>query len=184
MKGILVIVGRSGSGKSTIAKELSLYYKQPLLTFSKMGRELARKKGLSNLKEYYVSANEKEFRDELGQHLMEEISMGLQKSNFVIIDDLIYDKVVLMIRKKFLNVLIFNIEVPYEIRVKRIADRLSVTIKEAQKVEKEKADLKEAIGIENVLKNCEYILDGRKSIQELIEEFIGLVEKRNWKISS
>ena len=89
-----------------------------------------------------------------------------------------------MIRKKFLNVLIFNIEVPYEIRVKRIADRLSVTIKEAQKVEKEKADLKEAIGIENVLKNCEYILDGRKSIQELIEEFIGLVEKRNWKISS
>lgn len=170
MKSILIIVGHSGAGKSTLAKEYILCKEYPLLTFRDVGKELAIKNGFSSLGTYFNSTNTMVFKKDLGEELLKKIYDKMLKTDVLIIEGLVFWDVVLSIKNIYKNVLVVNIDTPYEIRIERIAQKLRVTLQEAYENEKSKAKLKFALGIDDVLNRADFTLDGRKPVKMLVEE--------------
>lgn len=179
MKMILIIVGHSGAGKSTVATEflqIARYNSWDLLTFAKIGKNIANKKGFSRLGEYFEGTDRNVFKRELGEELLGEISVKMKKTEYLVIEGLVYYDIVLSIKNKYKKVLVVNIDVPYEIRIERIAEKLNTTLESARKNEKNKSKLKHTIGIDKVIDCADYILDGRKSVDILVEELARLVD--------
>lgn len=175
MKKILIIVGNSGAGKSTLAREYLQHNDYPLLTFREVGRKLAVKNGFTGIGEYFDGTDLMVFKRDLGRELLKEISDKMLITDFLVIEGLIFCDIVLAVKNKYKNVLVVNIDVPYEIRIKRIAQKLSTTLEGAIENEDNKAKLKLALGMDNVLNAADFTLDGRKSVQMLVDELIELV---------
>ena len=56
------------------------------------------------------------------------------------------------------------------IRYERIAQRLSCTIEQAKKENEIKELLKDDVGIDTLIKNTDYVIDGNKSMDEVFED--------------
>lgn len=182
MKRILIITGQSGAGKSTVAKEFLQFVQDghsSLLTFGDVGKSLAIEKGFLRLGEYFEGTDTLIFKKELREALLKEISNKMQNSDFLVIEGLVYYDVVLAVKNTYKKVLIANIDVPYEIRIQRIAKKLRKTIQEAQENEKRKEKLKYTIGIDKVMECADYRLDGRKSVEEVVKE-LGQFVDSSW----
>lgn len=183
MKKILIITGYSGAGKSTVAKEFLRFAQDDspaLLTFGEVGKRLAVKNGFERLGEYFENTETVVFKEKLRRALLAEIDHKIQNTDFLVVEGLVYYDVVLAVKDTYKKVLLVKIDVPYEIRVQRIAEKLEKTIQEAQENEKRKAKLKYTIGIDKVMECADYRIDGRKPVEEVAAELVRLVEC-NWR---
>lgn len=176
MKSIVIIVGHSGAGKSTLAKEYIQYKEYPLLAFRDVGKKLAMENGFSSLGKYFEGTDTTVFKRDLGNQLLKEICDKMLKTDFLVIEGLVFFDVIVSVKNTYENVMVVNIDTPYEIRIERIAQKLGVSLQEAYENEKRKAKLKFALGIDEVLDNANYKLDGRKPVKMLVEELAHFVD--------
>ena len=159
-KNILIIAGHSGSGKSTVAKELHEKTGYELLGFSYAGRELA------NLKKF-----ESRF-PEINDYIYNCIINTVNNEGTVIVDGLASIDVLNNLFKTTYGVRIYYIETPYVERIKRMANRHGCSFDIAEKIEKSKAFGKANAGINDVLEFVDVLLDGNKSVSNLVNEII------------
>lgn len=178
MKSILIIVGHSGAGKTTLAKEYVQCKEYPLLAFRDVGKKLAMEKGFSSLGKYFDGTDTTVFKNDLGRQLLKEISEKMLKNDFLVIEGLVFFDVVVSVKNSYENVMIVNIDTPYEIRIERIAQKLGVSLQEAFENEESKARLKLTLGIDEVLESANFKVDGRKPVKILVEELERFVESK------
>ncbi len=64
------------------------------------------------------------------------------------------------------------------IRYERISQRLSITIGQAKKENEIKEHLKNEVGIDKLIENADYVIDGNKSEDEVFEATKQFIEEQ------
>lgn len=89
-------------------------------------------------------------------------------NNFIIIDGLYIDNVVKVLKKNY-NCKIMYLKTDDNIRYERISQRLYITIEQAKKENEIKERLKDDVGIDRLIENTDFIINGNKSIDNVFE---------------
>lgn len=166
MKKIYIITGRTGSGKSTLCQKLSEQFNYPLLSFASMGNKFAKSKGYNRIRECHLAMELNEFKNQMSNHLFNTVESELENNNQIIIDGLYVDTVVLKLKEKYDCTLIY-LNTDDEIRYERVAKRLSISIEQAREENQIKERLKDEVGINELIKISDYIVDGNKTPEEI-----------------
>lgn len=169
---IVVIVGDSGSGKTTVAKMLHEYYSVPLLSFSSMGKELSVMKGYSRLRDFFLNCSKEVFCSELNDYLMKRILAFSECNSCFIIEGLVSSQIIKKLKDEFRNIHVVMIRVDKSVRINRIAARLSCSIEDAMNEDAVKAKIKKALGIDEVTALSDYIVEGNQKESEIFNEFL------------
>lgn len=169
---IVVIAGDSGSGKTTIARMLHEYYSVPLLTFSSLGKELSVMKGYSRLRDFFLNSPQEIFCSELNDYLTKRILSFSEYNSCFIIEGLISSQVIRNLKNEFNNINVVTIQVDESLRIKRIAARLSCSMKDAMNENMLKAKIKKILGIDEIIALSNYIVDGNRNASEVFNEFL------------
>lgn len=177
MKKIFIITGRTGAGKSTLCQKLEEYFSYPLLSFANMGKKFANENGYNRIRECHLAMELSEFKTKISQYILNIIAEQLNTSDTVIIDGLYIDDVVSTLKENY-NCNIMYLNTDDNIRYKRISQRLSITIEQAKKENEIKERLKNEVGIERLIKNADYVINGNKSICEVFEDTKQFIEKQ------
>ncbi len=157
---ILIIAGHSGSGKSTVAKELHEKTGYELLGFSYAGCELS---SLTKFESRFA---------EINNYIYHCIINTVNNEGTAIVDGLASIDVLNDLFKTIYGVRIYYIQCPYKERIKRIANRHGCSFEIAEQIEKSKAFGKANAGINDVLEFVDVFLDGNKSTSNLVNEII------------
>lgn len=169
MKKIFIITGRTGAGKTTLCKRLEEYFNYPLLTFASMGKKFANANGYNRIRECHLAMELNEFKIKISQYILNIIDEQLENSESVLIDGLYIDDVVKILKENY-NCKMMYLQTDDNIRYERVAQRLSITIEQAKKENEIKERLKNEVGIEKIIQNADYIIDGNKSMDEVFED--------------
>lgn len=170
--GVIIIVGHTGAGKTVVASKLSEYYSVPLLTFSGLGKVLATAKGYKRLRDYFAYNPPETFKSELNSHLVKNILKHKKKNQMLIVEGLISADAIDQLRNKLDDVHVFYLDVPKEIRIERICQRLRCTVEEAEQEECLKNNIKETLGINEVIAASDYVIDGTQTVDSIIDEIV------------
>lgn len=176
MKKIFIITGRTGAGKSTLCKRLESHFNYPLLTFASMGKKFANANGYNRIRECHLAMGIEVFKREISKHILETISEQLKKCDNVIIDGLYIDDVVSTLKENY-NCKMLYLKTDDDIRYERISERLSITIEQAKEENAIKERLKDEVGIEKLIENADYLIDGNKTADEVFEDTKQYIEK-------
>lgn len=168
MKKMFIVTGRTGAGKSTLCKKLEQHFQIPLLSFAEMGKSFANKQGYHRIRQCHLSMALEEFVTKLSIHILQIIDEQINICNTIIIDGLYIAEVLKKLNQKY-DCKIIYLQVDSNIRYKRIAERLNISIQQAIEEEKIKEKLKEDVGIDEFLKKSDVIIDSEKSIDEVFE---------------
>lgn len=168
MKKIFIITGRTGAGKSTLCQRLEEYFKYPLLSFASMGKKFANSNGYNRIRECYLAMGLNEFKTKMSQYILNIINKQLSNSDIVIVDGLYIDDVIGILKENY-NCKIIYLRTNNSIRYERISQRLSIAIEEAKKENQIKERLKDEVGIDRLIENADYIINGNKSIDQVFE---------------
>lgn len=169
MKKIFIITGRTGAGKTTLCKRLEEYFNYPLLTFASMGKKFANANGYNRIRECHLAMELNEFKTKISRYILNIIDEQLENSEIVLIYGLYIDDVVRILKENY-NCKMMYLQTDDNIRYERVAQRLSITIEQAKKENEIKERLKNEVGIEKIIQNADYIIDGNKSMDEVFED--------------
>lgn len=168
MKKIYIITGRTGAGKSTLCQRLEEYFNYPLLSFASMGKKFANENGHNRIRECHLAMGLNEFKTKISQHILNIINEQLTTSDTIIVDGLYIDDVVRLLKENY-NCKMMYLKTDDNIRYERISQRLSITIEQAKKENEIKERLKDEVGIDKLIENADYIINGNKSTDEVFE---------------
>ncbi len=157
-KQIVVIIGRSGSGKTSIAKFLSKTYNCDSLGFSYAGKYIATMK---------VDSQELK---EIDEYILVCIESSVNRSGLVIVEGLASINVLLNLRKDSYNVCIIYIDTEKDERIHRIAKRENCSIERAVLIEYDKDQGKKAIGIDDVIRLADYRINGNMTFSKVKQD--------------
>lgn len=93
------------------------------------------------------------------------------ESDSVIIDGVSSKMVVDKICNKY-DVVNLHVDTNYDLRIKHLMNRYKCSCEQAKVIEKEKEDVKNPRGLDELICEADIILDGRKNVEELISEAI------------
>ncbi|MCX4364294.1 MAG: AAA family ATPase [Bacilli bacterium] len=176
MQEIYIITGRTGAGKSTLCKKLAEFLEYPLLSFANMGKDFANKNGFKRIRECHLAMELSEFKTRMADHILSIIEDELTRHEKVIIDGLYIDTVVFKLKEKY-NCKLIYLNTDDEIRYQRVAERLAISIEQAQEENKIKERLKDEVGIRELIKTADYILDGNLSIEEIFNNCCNIIKE-------
>ncbi len=166
---IIVIVGHTGAGKTTVSAELGKRYSLPVISFANCGKQFAKNNNYEHIQDCWNSMQKQEFRKGIAAMILGSVDKELSKSGGLIIDG-IYDNMTLMeIRKHYSGVKAVYLMVPKKIRFDRIAKRCGYTIAEVIKENNRKEQIKSYLGIEKVLGNADYFIDATESVGSVVQ---------------
>jgi dephospho-CoA kinase len=174
---IVLIVGYTGAGKTTVADKLSTDRQAQLLTFKALGQELASTKGYEKLRDYFGATSPEISRRELDKFLQYKIEEVLNNMNIderLVIDGLISPGTVLWLKNTYENVSIIYLNVPRALRLSRICERLKCTQSEAKQEERLKNGIKQSMGIDTVIESADYHVDGTRCVWEIVDDIARL----------
>jgi dephospho-CoA kinase len=174
---IVLIVGYTGAGKTTVANKLSTDRQAQLLTFKALGQELASAKGYKKLRDYFGATLPEISRSELDKFLqfrIEEILSNMNSDGRLVIDGLISPETVLWLKNTYENVSIIYLNVPRKLRLSRICERLKCTQSEARLEERLKNGIKQSMGIDTVIESADYHVDGTRCVWEIVNDIVRL----------
>jgi dephospho-CoA kinase len=97
----------------------------------------------------------------------------------LIVDDLVSISAVRMLKAEGVDIKVFFLVAPYELRIERIMKRQGCSRSEAELEEHKKYLRKIRLGINEVAMLAEYELDGSKSINEILASFPLSKDKKN-----
>lgn len=169
MKKILVIVGHTGAGKSTVCKRLANFYNKPLLSFASVGKEFSESLGYKRIRECYKNLGARRFKETFSEYFFSKISYFLMKSDFLIIDGLYLDDIAIKLKNMY-NTLYVCIDVPEITCVDRVAKRLGISQQEVNYEYRLKEELKENLGNDYIINNADLIVDGTKDRNVVYQE--------------
>lgn len=172
-KKILVVVGHTGAGKSTICKQLSNMYGIPLISFASVGKDFSNKLGYRRIRECYKDIGAVKFKKEFSDYFFNSITEYLKRCDSLIVDGLYLDNIAGMCKQKH-NTFFVYIDVPKEICVRRVAERLDVSVENVYSEYKLKEDLKEHLGNDTVIAHADAVIDGTKDREIVFEDVTNL----------
>lgn len=172
MKKILVVVGHTGAGKSTICKNISDIYNIPLMSFASLGKAFSNNLGYKRIRECYKEIGAGKFKKEFSEYFFNCITERLTKCDAMIIDGLYIDDVAEMCKQKYSTLFVY-IDVPKEICVKRVSERM-YTSENVYSEYSLKEDLKEHLGNDTVIANADTIIDGTKDREIVLKNMLDL----------
>ena len=176
MKKIFIITGRTGAGKTTLCRRLEEYFNYPLLTFAIMGNKFAHANGYNCIKECHLTMGTDKFKTEISKHILDTIYKQLETCDNIIIEGLYIDDAVSKL-KEYYKCEIIYLKVQDNIRYKRISQRISSTIEQAKKENEIKEYTKDELGIDILIKNADYIINGNKSTEEVFQDTKQYIEE-------
>ena len=168
MKRIFIITGRTGAGKSTLCNHLEEYFKVPLLSFATMGKKFANANGYERIRECHLAMELNEFKTKISQYILNIINEELVICDTIIMDGLYIDDVIKVLKENY-NCKVVYLKTDDDVRYKRISERLSITIEQAKKENEIKERLKNDVGINWLIENANYVVDGNQSVDEVFE---------------
>lgn len=168
MKEIFIITGRTGAGKTTLCKRVEEYFNYPLITFASMGKKFANENGYNRLRECHLAMGLEEFKAKISEHILDTISECLKTYDNIIIDGLYIDDVVRVLKENYSCKMMY-LKTDDDIRYERIGKRLSITIEKAKEENAIKERLKDEVGIEKLIEDADFIIDGNKEPDEVFE---------------
>ena len=156
---IILIIGHTGAGKTTLAQAVGEKYGYSVLSFSDMGRELAS-----------TEKGSVRFNEIIGG-LYESIVSAINIDRPVIADGLAVMDVVERLIVSGYGLKIIYLDTPYKLRIERIRQRYSCSAEEAENIEQRKAGGKDKGGIDSVIGMADVVLNGVRPVAEVTDDF-------------
>lgn len=175
MKELYIITGRTGSGKSTLCKKIAEQFNYTLLSFATMGNKFAKDHGYNRIRECHLDMDLEEFKNKMSNHLLNSIESELKTSDKIIIDGLYFDTVVYKLKESY-NCTLIYLNTDDEIRYQRVAERLSIPLDQAREENQIKEQLKDDVGIKELIKTSDYEINGNYSIEEVFNSFVEIIK--------
>lgn len=172
MKKILVVVGHTGAGKSTICKNISDMYNIPLISFASAGKDFSNNLGYKRIRECYKEIGVEKFKKEFSEFFFNCITDHITKCDALIIDGLYIDDVADICKQNYSTLFVY-IDVPKEICVRRVSERMH-TSENVYSEYSLKEDLKEHLGNDAVIANADAIIDGTKDREIVLRDMLDL----------
>lgn len=166
MKNIIVIIGHTGAGKSTLCKKLALHYKAKLLSFAEEGKVFSIQNGYKRIRDCYSGLGKETFVSSFSSFFSNNIEREIKNNKFIIIDGLYEQNIALKLKNKY-DAKFILIDVPINICLSRIARRNDLTYFEVKNEYAVKESVKDSLGNRNVLDMADLTVDGRKNIEEV-----------------
>lgn len=169
-KKIIVIVGHTGAGKSTVSSEIAVRFSMPVISFAECGKIFARNNNYERIRDCWESMHKQEFQKGITATMIESVEQKLSESDVLIIDG-IYDSVTLReMKNRYSCVEIVYLGAPDEIRFKRIAKRCGYTMGQVKRENNRKERIKSDLGIDKVLSKADYFIDATDSVQNIVQK--------------
>lgn len=163
---IIVIIGHTGAGKSTLCKKLASRYKAKLVSFADEGKTFSIENGYSRIRDCYSGLGEEAFVSLFSEFFSNNIEKAINKSNFVIIDGLYEQNIALKLKNSY-GAKFILIDVPINVCFSRIASRNNLTFAEVESEYAIKESVKDSLGNTYVLNMADLTVDGRMTIEEV-----------------
>ena len=156
---IIIIIGHTGAGKTTLAQALGKKYGLSVLSFHDAGKELA-------------STENGSLRfNEIASYLYEGIVSAANTNKPVIADGLAVAGVVERLIASEYAVKTIYLDTPYELRIERIRQRHFWSAEAAENIERSKADGKDKGGIASVIGMADVVFNGSRQVVEVAADF-------------
>ncbi len=169
-KKIMVIVGHTGAGKSTVSSEIGMRYSLPVISFAECGKMFAKNNNHERIRDCWKSMHKQEFQKGISETMIKNVEQKLSESDILIIDG-IYDSVTLKeMKSRYSCVETVYLSVPDEIRFKRIAKRCGYTMVQVMRENNRKERIKLDLGIDKVLSKADYFINAVDSVQNIVQK--------------
>lgn len=184
-KAIIIVVGFSGSGKSTFINAMNLPSNNVYITSQPMISKLKKNKLAINHDTIFKLSQELYCKDPFWQ--VKLIEKTLKDKPFIIIDGPRRILEVEKIKKIFKNVIVIAIASSAKIRFNRLKKRKKIRSKNKKDFARLEDDEKAKMKTESLIKKADFIIQNdasnKISLQELQEKakLIGLILKRIYK---
>lgn len=173
MKKVLVIVGHTGAGKSTVCEKLAKLYGIPLISFAEVGKKFSNNLGYKRIRECYKSIGVAEFKNVFSKYFFDRISECLKESDSLLVDGLYLDDIATKLRESYETLYVY-IEVPEGMCITRVAERLNESYEQVEDEYRLKENLKETLGNTYIINTADIIINGAKSKEDVCEDIINL----------
>ena len=183
MKNIFIITGRSGAGKTTLCKKLEAVLNYPLLTFASMGKSFANENGYNKIIECYLAMEKEEFNTQISEYMLNIMKETLDTCNTIIIDGLYMYELTKTLKEDY-NCTVIYLKLDENTRYERIAKRRALTMEEAKNENELKEKQKNDAGIDKLIEEADYIIDGRKKEEDVFDTAKKLIKKRESSLES
>lgn len=179
MKKIVIIVGKTGAGKSTLCRRIADTSQFQLLSFAKAGKEFAQSKDYEHIRECYHDLGKEIFTKDFTEFFSQIINDKINNFSNIIIDGLYVESIALRLKEQY-SVLIIDIDVPLEICLQRIFNRENNGFIDVKKEYSSKEELKIHLGSNAIIELADIVIDGTddsdtvyNSVQRCISNFLG-----------
>ena len=174
MKQLIIIAGRTGSGKTTLCRSLSEAVGAPIISFSSLARKFANQNGYNSIRCCFFDMEIHKFTKAIGDYIIHDIE-DEKIADILIIDGLYIFNVWECLRKRY-KTTIFAIDTKEEICVDRISKRLGVSKEIALSEYIVKEEIKKSLGNELLMKEANFNIDGNNPVNESASQIINIIK--------
>ena len=169
MKKILIIVGHTGAGKSTICRYLANLYNASLISFADVGKNFSNDLGYKRIRECYKDIGTTKFKELFSDFFFIKITETLTKCDFLIVDGLYLDDIFSKLKLVYSTLAIY-IDVPESVCKMRIANRMGISIGNIDGEYDLKEEMKEKLGNGYVINHADIVVDGKMKKDVICKE--------------
>ncbi len=172
---IVIIVGRTGAGKSTLCERLARTFNARLISFAKAGKEYALSKSCNGIRDCYNSNGPIVFKEEFTQYFASIINEAISQNSRIIIDGLYVDDIAKYL-KEYFSVYCIYIDVPLETCYQRIAEREGLSSKFVKKEYSSKEVIKNQLGNDSIIEAADLLIDGTTDIESVYNKAASVID--------